>query len=171
MMQNEEAENIVKGIKDMIEYYNNKLRKYKNNFDFLEFMKIKKSDIDALDKNLEYQKEKEDVLKILEKQTRITKDNDSVSIENNIKVFNNISSSLYEHKNIRFEGNIELENKYKQRYLKRKKINDLIEIFKHVYSTANSLMEKKLTKITIKDLGSILDRLSKENENLNVIIS
>jgi hypothetical protein len=155
----------------MIEYYNNKLRKYKNNFDFLEFMKIKKSDIDALDKNLEYQKEKEDVLKILEKQTRITKDNDSVSIENNIKVFNNISSSLYEHKNIRFEGNIELENKYKQRYLKRKKINDLIEIFKHVYSTANSLMEKKLTKITIKDLGSILDRLSKENENLNVIIS
>jgi archaellum biogenesis protein FlaJ (TadC family) len=109
------------------------------------------------------------MLKILEKQSRISKDNKSASIENNIKVLNNISSALYEQRNIRLGENIDLDNKYKQRYQKKKKINDLLEVFKYVYSTANNLMEKKLTKITIKDLNSIIDRLCKENENLKVI--
>ncbi len=107
-------------------------------------------------------------MKILEKQSRTNKDNSKNSVENNIKVLNNISSALYEQKNLKLGENIELENKYNQVYKKKKKINDLLEVFKHVYSTANNLMEKKLTKITIKDLSSIIDRLYKDNENLKV---
>jgi hypothetical protein len=159
----------MKNIKDMIEYYEERLRKYKNNVDYLQLINKKKSDIESIDKTLEYQKEKEEMLKLLEKQSRMGKDNKNFSVEKNIKVLNNISSALYEQKNLKLGENLELENKYKHKYLKRKKIEESLDNFNDVVTTTSKLMEKKLTKMTIRDLNSILDRTSRDNQNLKVI--
>jgi hypothetical protein len=128
-------------------------------------MNRKKQNLEAINQQLDFHRQKEIDLKKFENEKNNRKTS-KLDILNDLSIVQNIQSNLYENKKLLIGEYNDIDLEGRRRYNKRKKIEENIEIFDSVMKAAQNPIDKKLTKVRIKDLNTIIETFSKENKNM-----